>query len=146
MHTPAHNPNGYDNTSITDMTALQQTVRFLVIHGASDDNVHVQNTLVLVDKLDLAGVQNYDLHFYPDSDHSINFHNAHRMVYEREHPPRPFSKLRMQCTDIMVAMMMIGLSSWLVNAFNDEWHRIADPVPDDSIWEKVKRSLPMLVN
>ncbi|GLA64044.1 hypothetical protein AtubIFM56815_007066 [Aspergillus tubingensis] len=121
MHTPAHNPNGYDNTSITDMTALQQTVRFLVIHGASDDNVHIQNTLVLVDKLDLAGVQNYDLHFYPDSDHSINFHNAHRMVYER-------------------------LSSWLVNAFNDEWHRIADPVPDDSIWEKVKRSLPMLVN
>lgn len=121
MHTPAHNPNGYDNTSITDMTALQQTVRFLVIHGASDDNVHIQNTLVLVDKLDLAGVQNYDLHFYPDSDHSINFHNAHRMVYER-------------------------LSSWLVNAFNDEWHRIADPVPDDSMWEKVKRSLPMLVN
>lgn len=88
MHTPAHNPNGYDNTSITDMTALQQTVRFLVIHGASDDNVHIQNTLVLVDKLDLAGVQNYDLHFYPDSDHSINFHNAHRMVYERE-PPFP---------------------------------------------------------
>lgn len=87
MHTPAHNPNGYDNTSITDMTALQQTVRFLVIHGASDDNVHIQNTLVLVDKLDLAGVQNYDLHFYPDSDHSINFHNAHRMVYEREHLP-----------------------------------------------------------
>lgn len=94
MHTPAHNPHGYDNTSITDMTALQQTVRFLVIHGASDDNVHVQNTLVLVDKLDLAGVQNYDLHFYPDSDHSINFHNAHRMVYEREPCPLLFFSFR----------------------------------------------------
>lgn len=43
-------------------------------------------------------------------------------------------------------LMITGLSSWLVNAFNDEWHRIADPVPDDSMWEKVKRSLPMLVN
>ncbi|RAL02969.1 dipeptidyl aminopeptidase dapB [Aspergillus ibericus CBS 121593] len=118
MHTPKHNPNGYDNTSISDMAALSESVRFLVIHGASDDNVHVQNTLELVDKLDLANVQNYDLHFYPDSDHSINFHNAHRMVYER-------------------------LSSWLVNAFNDEWHRIANPVPDDSMWERVKRSLPL---
>ena len=94
MHTPEHNPNGYDNTSISDMAALGESVRFLVIHGASDDNVHVQNTLVLVDKLDLANVQNYDLHFYPDSDHSINFHNAHTMVYERMFPslhlPPPF--------------------------------------------------------
>ncbi|PWY92706.1 pheromone maturation dipeptidyl aminopeptidase DapB [Aspergillus heteromorphus CBS 117.55] len=118
MHTPQHNPGGYDNTSITDMAALQKSVRFLVMHGASDDNVHLQNTLVLVDKLDLANVQNYDLHFYPDSDHSIYFHNAHTMVYER-------------------------LSSWLVNAFNDEWHRIASPVPDDSMWARVKRSLPL---
>ncbi|PWY70330.1 dipeptidylpeptidase dapB [Aspergillus sclerotioniger CBS 115572] len=118
MHTPEHNPNGYDNTSISDMAALSESVRFLVMHGASDDNVHVQNTLVLVDKLDLANVQNYDLHFYPDSDHSINFHNAHTMVYER-------------------------LSSWLINAFNDEWHRIANPVPDDSMWARVKRSLPL---
>lgn len=45
----------------------------------------------------------------------------------------------------VLMIVMIGLSSWLVNAFNDEWHRIADPVPDDSMWEKVKRSLPMLV-
>lgn len=46
----------------------------------------------------------------------------------------------------VLMILIIGLSSWLVNAFNDEWHRIADPVPDDSMWEKVKRSLPMLVN
>ncbi|PYH93801.1 pheromone maturation dipeptidyl aminopeptidase DapB [Aspergillus ellipticus CBS 707.79] len=121
MHTPEHNTGGYDNTSITDMSALQKAVRFLVMHGASDDNVHLQNTLTLVDKLDLASVQNYDLHFYPDSDHSIAFHNAHTMVYER-------------------------LSSWLVNAFNDEWHRIANPVPDDSMWMRFKRSLPLLAH
>ncbi|KAL5339243.1 dipeptidyl peptidase IV N-terminal region-domain-containing protein [Aspergillus crustosus] len=83
MHTPQHNPKGYDNTSISDMSALQNAVRFLVIHGASDDNVHIQNTLTLIDKLDLSSVQNYDVHFYPDSDHSIYFHNAHAMVYER---------------------------------------------------------------
>ncbi|KAL4870857.1 hypothetical protein BDV12DRAFT_165382 [Aspergillus spectabilis] len=122
MHTPQHNPAGYDNTSITDMSALQETVRFLVIHGASDDNVHIQNTLTLIDKLDLASVQNYDVHFYPDSDHSIFFHNAHAMVYER-------------------------LASWLVNAFNGEWHRILNPVPDESMWERLsKRVLPALAH
>ncbi|KAJ0426102.1 dipeptidyl peptidase IV N-terminal region-domain-containing protein [Aspergillus carlsbadensis] len=118
MHTPQHNPTGYDNSTIADMSALQSTVRFLIIHGASDDNVHLQNTLTLIDRLDLANVQNYDVHFYPDSDHSIYFHNAHAMVYER-------------------------LSSWLVNAFNGEWHRIANPVPDESMWTRLsKRVLP----
>ncbi|KAL6231225.1 putative dipeptidyl-aminopeptidase B [Aspergillus navahoensis] len=122
MHTPQHNPAGYDNTSITDMTALQNNVRFLVIHGASDDNVHIQNTLTLIDKLDLASVQNYDVHFYPDSDHSIFFHNAHTMVYER-------------------------LASWLVNAFNGEWHRIANPVPDESTLKRLaKKVLPGFVH
>ncbi|KAL2854883.1 putative dipeptidyl-aminopeptidase B [Aspergillus pseudoustus] len=122
MHTPQHNPTGYDNSSISDMSALQNTVRFLVIHGASDDNVHLQNTLTLIDKLDLASVQNYDLHFYPDSDHSIYFHNAHAMVYER-------------------------LSSWLVNAFNGEWHRIANPIPDESMWARLsKRILPIVAH
>ncbi|KAI9374750.1 pheromone maturation dipeptidyl aminopeptidase DapB [Aspergillus egyptiacus] len=122
MHTPQHNPLGYDNSSISDMSALQDAVRFLVIHGASDDNVHIQNTLTLIDKLDLAGVQNYDVHFYPDSDHSIFFHNAHIMVYER-------------------------LSNWLVNAFNGEWHLIADPVPDESMWERLsKRILPVFAH
>ncbi|KAL4923828.1 dipeptidyl aminopeptidase dapB [Aspergillus undulatus] len=122
MHTPQHNPTGYDNTSISDMSALQNNVRFLVIHGASDDNVHIQNTLTLIDKLDLASVQNYDVHFYPDSDHSIFFHNAHKMVYER-------------------------LSSWLVNAFNGEWHHVTNPVPGESMWEKLsKRILPGLAH
>ncbi|CBF83695.1 protein ste13 [Aspergillus nidulans FGSC A4] len=114
MHTPQHNPTGYDNTSISDMAALHNNVRFLVIHGASDDNVHIQNTLTLIDKLDLASVQNYDVHFYPDSDHSIFFHNAHTMVYER-------------------------LASWLVNAFNGEWHRTANPVPDESMLRRLAK-------
>ncbi|KAE8407327.1 putative dipeptidyl-aminopeptidase B [Aspergillus pseudonomiae] len=121
MHTPEHNPSGYDNSSITNVSALSEATRFLLIHGASDDNVHIQNTLTFVDKLDLSNVQNYDMHFYPDSDHNIYFHNAHFMIYER-------------------------LSNWLVNAFNGEWHQIANPVPEDSIWDSVKRSVPVLAH
>ena len=84
MHTPQHNPAGYTNTSITNTTALSQSTRFLIMHGVADDNVHFQNTLSLLDRLDLAGVENYDVHVFPDSDHSIWFHNANRMVYDRE--------------------------------------------------------------
>nr|POF26376.1 putative dipeptidyl-aminopeptidase b [Quercus suber] len=104
MHTPQHNPSGYNNASISNMTGLSSNVRFLVMHGASDDNVHFQNTLSLLDKLDLANVRNYDVHVFPDSDHSIYFHNGNRIVYNK-------------------------LSDWLVNAFNGEWLRTEDPKP-----------------
>lgn len=82
MHTPQHNPEGYENATITNVTALGQNVRFLVMHGVADDNVHMQNTLSLLDRLDLGNIQNYDVHVFPDSDHSIFFHNANRVVYE----------------------------------------------------------------
>ena len=82
MHTPQHNYKGYENATINNMTALHQNVRFLLMHGVADDNVHMQNSLTLLDKLDLAGVENYDVHVFPDSDHSIHFHNANRIVYD----------------------------------------------------------------
>ena len=81
MHTPQHNFEGYENATISNVTALSQNVKFLVMHGASDDNVHFQNTLSLLDKLDLGGVRNYDVHVFPDSDHSIYFHGANSVVY-----------------------------------------------------------------
>ena len=104
MHMPQHNPEGYNNASISNMTALANNVRFLVMHGASDDNVHFQNTLSLLDKLDLTNTRNYDVHIFPDSDHSIYFHNGNLVVYEK-------------------------LRDWLVNAFNGEWLRTGEPKP-----------------
>lgn len=62
MHTPQNNPSGYQNASISNVSALSQNVRFLIAHGVADDNVHMQNSLLLLDKLDLAGVENYDVH------------------------------------------------------------------------------------
>ena len=95
MYTPQHNPEGYDNASISNATALGQNVRFLVMHGVADDNVHMQNTLSLLDKLDLANVENYDVHVFPDSDHGIYFHNANRVVFESKSffPPYSFRLL-----------------------------------------------------
>ncbi|KAF2674488.1 putative dipeptidyl-aminopeptidase B [Microthyrium microscopicum] len=104
MLTPQENAAGYDNTSIHDVNGLGKNVRFLVMHGVADDNVHTQNTYTLIDKLDLAGVENYDVHVFPDSDHGIYFHNANRIVYDK-------------------------LQNWLINAFNGEWLRTEDPKP-----------------
>ncbi|KAH7408290.1 putative dipeptidyl-aminopeptidase B [Phaeosphaeria sp. MPI-PUGE-AT-0046c] len=104
MHTPQHNTAGYDNSSITDVESLSKNVRFLIMHGIADDNVHMQNTLTLLDKLDLSGIENYDVHVFPDSDHSIYFHNANKIVYDK-------------------------LAWWLTNAFNGEWQRIENAVP-----------------
>ena len=84
MRTPQDNPKGYTSSAITNVSALQQNVRFLMMHGVADDNVHLQNPLTLLDKFDMAGIENYDVHFFPDSDHSISFHNANRIVYHSE--------------------------------------------------------------
>ena len=84
MLTPQVNPDGYSRSAISNMTALSSNVRFLLMHGVADDNVHMQNSLTLLDELDLAGVENYDVHVFPDSDHGIRFHNANRIVYDSE--------------------------------------------------------------
>ena len=84
MRKPQNNEGGYANSSIHNATALGQAVRFLLVHGVADDNVHMQNSLSLIDKLDLADVMNYDVQVFPDSDHGIYFHNGHKIVYERE--------------------------------------------------------------
>lgn len=129
MRTPAHNPSGYENARISNTTALGQNTRFLVMHGTGDDNVHVQHSLTLLDALDLAGVHNYDVHVFPDSDHSISFHNARTMVYGREYSCRPFVYAGV-C--VMATNDGLGLTDWLINAFNGEWLRVIDPIPKSS--------------
>ncbi|KAF5138820.1 putative dipeptidyl-aminopeptidase B [Metarhizium anisopliae] len=107
MRLPQDNTAGYDASAVRNATALGMNKRFLIMHGSADDNVHFQNSLKLLDYLDLAGIENYDVHVFPDSDHGIAFHGANRMVYDR-------------------------LNNWLVNAFNGEWLKIADPKPIDT--------------
>jgi len=45
--------------------------RLLVVHGTGDDNVHAQNTLQLVQKLQLAR-KPFSLMLYPNKTHSIS--------------------------------------------------------------------------
>lgn len=100
MRTPQENKAGYEEAAVRNATALGESVRFMVMHGSGDDNVHFQNTLKLLDELDLGGVGGYDVHVFPDSNHGIYFHEANKALYHREFsrfplflpppPPRPW--------------------------------------------------------
>lgn len=71
MDTPVENPEGYEFGSA--MThAEKYKGHLLLTHGTLDDNVHLQNTLQLVDKLtDLD--KDFELMLYPGSKHGIRF-------------------------------------------------------------------------
>ena len=69
MQTPAENASGYDeNSPINHVSKLKG--KYLLIHGTADDNVHVQNTMLMVEALVQANKQ-FDWAIYPDKNHGI---------------------------------------------------------------------------
>ncbi|GAA5909754.1 hypothetical protein JCM6882_002665 [Rhodosporidiobolus microsporus] len=76
MSTPQLNPQGYLNSSIHEMDGFKHAT-YAVAHGTGDDNVHFQNTINLLDRFTIAGVRDYHLRVFADSDHSISTRNAY---------------------------------------------------------------------
>lgn len=69
MQTPQENPSGYDeNSPINHVSKLKGN--FLLIHGTADDNVHVQNSMQMIEALVQANKQ-FDWAIYPDKNHGI---------------------------------------------------------------------------
>ena len=69
MQTPQENASGYDdNSPINHVEKLKG--KFLLIHGSSDDNVHVQNSMQMMEALIQANKQ-FDSQIYPDKNHGI---------------------------------------------------------------------------
>jgi dipeptidyl-peptidase-4 len=69
LQTPQENPSGYDdNSPINHVNKLKG--KFLLIHGSADDNVHVQNTMQMMEALIQANKQ-FDSQIYPDKNHGI---------------------------------------------------------------------------
>ena len=69
MQTPQNNPDGYKKSSPVNF-ARDLHGKLLLIHGAIDDNVHVQNTVQFVYELQKAGKQ-FQLMLYPKSRHGV---------------------------------------------------------------------------
>ncbi|MES2651597.1 MAG: DPP IV N-terminal domain-containing protein [Bacteroidota bacterium] len=69
MDTPQENPEGYKAASV--LTYVDKYKGLLrLMHGDMDDNVHVQNTIQLVDKLTNAN-KSFELMIYPGSRHGF---------------------------------------------------------------------------
>ena len=69
MGTPQENASGYDeNSPLSHVNEL--TGKFLLVHGSADDNVHVQNSMQLIEALVQANKQ-FDWAIYPDKNHGI---------------------------------------------------------------------------
>ena len=100
MDTPQNNPEGYKVSRVLEYvagypTTYQQaqssaveSVMLKITHGTGDDNVHHQNTLLLVDALQKEG-RKFDFMIYPDGMHGYrgyqgeHFQNANREFWLR---------------------------------------------------------------
>lgn len=79
MGLPQDNEEGYDDNSPSSMVAGLEG-NFLIIHGLADDNVHFQNTAMLVDAM-IAANKKFDSEFYPNQAHGMGSGRFH--MYER---------------------------------------------------------------
>lgn len=81
MRTPQENPEGYDLNSPLNYAHLLQG-KYLLIHGTGDDNVHVQNTMRMVEALVQANKQ-FEWMIYPDKNHGIYGGNTSLHLYNK---------------------------------------------------------------
>ncbi|MEP6635914.1 MAG: prolyl oligopeptidase family serine peptidase, partial [Acidobacteriota bacterium] len=70
MKTPQNNQEGYLK-SAPRFAAKDLHGKLLLLHGAIDDNVHVQNTIQFVYELQKAGKQ-FEMMLYPKSRHGVS--------------------------------------------------------------------------
>jgi dipeptidyl-peptidase-4 len=81
MQTPQENSSGYDeNSPINHVDKLKG--KFLLIHGSGDDNVHVQNSMQMMEALIQANKQ-FDSQIYPDKAHGISGGKTRIQLYTK---------------------------------------------------------------
>jgi len=81
MRKPQDNAAGYDDNSPVKFVKKLKG-KFLIVHGFSDDNVHVQNSMELVDALVNANKQ-FEMQLYPNKNHGIYGGYTRYHLYKR---------------------------------------------------------------
>ncbi len=79
MGLPKQDAKAYDDSSIPKAAGNMHGA-LLLVHGTSDDNVHLQNSIQMVDALIKAGKQ-FRLMFYPNKTHSISGPEARTQLF-----------------------------------------------------------------
>ncbi len=81
MDTPGENPEGYKITSV--MTYADKYKGLLrIVHGTSDDNVHMQNSIQLINKLE-EGRKHFEFMLYPGERHGIGGNSQNKAIHSR---------------------------------------------------------------
>jgi dipeptidyl-peptidase-4 len=81
MRKPQQNAEGYDeNSPLNHVDKLKG--KLLLVHGSSDDNVHFQNSMMLVEELVQKDKQ-FEMQFYPNKNHGIFGGNTRFHLYTR---------------------------------------------------------------
>ncbi len=81
MRTPAENPSGYDDNSPFNYPELLQG-KYLLVHGSGDDNVHVQNSMRMIEALVQAN-KDFEWAIYPDRNHGIYGGNTRLHLFSK---------------------------------------------------------------
>lgn len=81
LQTPSENLSGYEENSPVNF-AKNLSGKLLLVHGSSDDNVHMQNTMDFVSALVNANKQ-FDLFIYPNKNHSIRGGSARLHLFTK---------------------------------------------------------------
>lgn len=72
---PQENPKGYDDNSPINYAHLLKG-KLLLAHGTADDNVHIQNSYEMIEKLVKAG-KPFEMLIYPDKNHGMGSSRDH---------------------------------------------------------------------
>lgn len=80
MSTPQLNPEGYNKSSVL-RSAENLNGHLVLFHGTMDDNVHLQNTILLLDALQRAGHEDFELMLYPKARHGVRSPHLRRMTW-----------------------------------------------------------------
>ncbi len=81
LQLPKDNASGYDENSPINFAKDLQG-KLLVVHGSTDDNVHMQNTMEFTTALVKAG-KAFDMFIYPNKSHSISGATYRRHLYDK---------------------------------------------------------------
>ena len=81
MQRPEDNPEGYESTSLLEV-ADQLAVPLLLVHGLSDDNVHISNSSQLIARFVKAGKM-FETLFYPAKNHQISGPNTQVHLFSK---------------------------------------------------------------
>jgi dipeptidyl-peptidase-4 len=78
---PKDNPDGYDDYAPL-IYADKLKGKFLIVHGAADDNVHYQNTMDFVSELVKTNKQ-FEMQIYPNKNHNISGGTTRYHLFKR---------------------------------------------------------------